>query len=368
MNTRWLLGSILAALSLAPWGCGTEADAPPTSTFGGTGGTGAGPGTGGGGLVIEAGEDGLNPDAACKFLEKKANATPLHLYVMLDKSSSMVGTKWNAATAGIQTFVEEEDSSGISVGLKFFPRPPDTTPACDQFAYAVPSVPFGVLTAHAPAIVAGLAAEQPDGFGTPVYPALGGAILKGIEIARDNPGHTASVLLVTDGEASGPPGPCAGVDPEDPNEIAKLAATGAAFSPPVLTYVIGLPGANQAFVNQLAQAGGTKSAILVGTTDIQGEFETALEQVRGQALPCERELPEEIKGGTIDLRNVKVVLTRSDGAIEEIHRTDNCDANPGWYYDDDQNPTLLILCPSVCASVKADFRAKLEIHFGCRVS
>ena len=132
--------------------------------------------------------------------------------------------------------MDHDSSAGLWVALRFFPRPPDATPECDQFAYREPAVDFGELPGHAQAIKNGIAAEEPDGFSTPIYPALGGAILKGIQMAENNPGESSAVLLVTDGEPQGPTGMCGSVDPEDPQVIADLAATGASYDPPVVTF------------------------------------------------------------------------------------------------------------------------------------
>ena len=40
-------------------------------------------------------------------------------------------------------------------------------------------------------------------------------------------------------------------------------------------------------------------------------------------------------------------------------------AGPSWYYDDPMAPTRIFLCPSACATVTADTKAKLDIQIGC---
>ncbi len=370
-----VLGGLTAAVFSA---CGSDASAPPGSGVGGSTGTGAASGAGGsagdasasggtgGGVIIDSGlPDGLDPDAACAVVTESAKNSPLHLYVMMDKSNSMAGNQWTAAVAGLTAFAQSKDSTGVYVGLKFFPRAPNATPACDQKAYAAPDVPFGVLPGNAAPIVAALGAESPNGLSTPTYPALGGGLLKGIEIIQNNPGHTAAVLLVTDGIPAGPLGLCAGVSPEDWNEIAKLATTGVNFNPSVLTYVVGLPGVDQSFANQIAQAGGTTSAILVSNTNVQAEFEQALAKVRGEALPCEYEIPEKVSKGEIELNRVNVVL-ETGGKSNVIPQTSDCKQGAGWFYDDPKAPKRILLCPSLCDSVKKDFTAKVDILLGCK--
>lgn len=375
MSWRSEIAMVLAAALTASGfaGCGSDADEPPGSNLtGGAAGSGGvagadGSATGGtGAIAVDAGSDAIDLDAGCGLIQKQAEATPLHLYVMMDKSSSMAGSKWDAAKAGLEAFVNDTASAGVHVGLGFFPRPADGTPLCDQTAYKTPKVAFGLLPQNAAAIVQGLAGESPDGLSTPTYPALGGAILAGIEIASNNPGHTAAVLLVTDGVPQGPAPSCGGVDPEDTQAIATLAQNGATFSPPVLTYVIGLPGVDQSFANAVAQAGGTTSAILVSTANVQAEFQQALAKVRGQALPCELEIPEEVKQGQVAYDKVNVLLTPGGKPTETVAQTTDCNTSPGWYYDDPQNPTKIILCPSVCDGIKSDFTAKVDILLGCQ--
>ncbi|MBI4706291.1 MAG: VWA domain-containing protein [Deltaproteobacteria bacterium] len=358
-------------------GCSAGAG-PPGAAPSGAGGFGSGSGGaagssssggagGSGGELLDAGVgDGPDPDAACALLTHDAKALPLSLYVMLDKSASMSGNKWEAAKAGLKAFVEDPASAGLRVALKFFPRPPDAVPACDQQAYAVPSVPFGELPDHAPAIESGIEAETPNGLSTPTYPALGGAILKGIELAKNNPGETSAVLLVTDGKPQGPAPTCGGVDPEDTQVIAALAAKGAGYAPPVYTFVIGLPGVDHDFADTVAAAGGSGSAVLVDADNVLQGFQDALTEVRVKALPCEYEIPELVAGGEVAYDHVNVLLTLGGGAPQIVPQTEDCGGKGGWYYDDPVQPTKLLLCPATCQLAKGDTEAKIQILLGCK--
>jgi len=340
---------------------------------GGSSGSGAIPSNGGAGVPDASFLDTATSDVVaegCASVTEQATLTPLNLYVMLDKSSTMAGGKWQAARDGLDGFLKDPLSSGIRVAINFFPRPPDATPACDQKAYQAPRVPFAELPGNAAPILQAIDGEVPDGTSTPIYPALGGAILEGIKIRQNQPGDSAAVLLVTDGEPQGPAATCGGVDPEDPAVIAQLAATGAGFNPPVLTFVVGLPGVNQATANQIAAAGGTQAAIVVGTTNTQADFQKALATVRGKALPCEYEIPQKVAGGEIACNLVNMVFTHSPAEFDEtIYKTDppgDC-AEGGWYYDVDclqGTPSRIILCPSTCEKLKVD-QGRMRIELGC---
>jgi hypothetical protein len=311
------------------------------------------------------GLDGGVPSApACASVVEEATSKPLNLYVMYDKSNSQVGTKWNAAREGLAAFLVDPSSAGVRVALNFFPRAPDQRPVCDQTAYKEPRVPFGVLPAHASAIVSAIQNETPDGFSTPIYPALGGAILGALEEVRARPGEAAAVLLVTDGEPTGPAERCGGVNPEDVGEIRNVARAGVQQAPGVRTYVIGLPGVVPTIANQIADAGGTKKAFIVAGTNLQADFQRALSEVRGNALPCEYELPARVADKTYAFDRVNVRVAPGGGQPETVAQDATC-AGEGWRYDDARSPTKIVLCAATCDRLKGDFGAKLDIALGC---
>ena len=294
------------------WACGISAQT-------GSGGTGG----------INIGDGGEGGENACALYEHTAVSKPVNLYIMFDKSSSMAGNKWDQAKAGLSAFLQDDGSSGLDVALRFFPRPADATPECDQQAYKEPTVDFTPIPSGAPTLIAAIDAEAPDGFSTPIYPALGGALLEGIEVASNNPGEVSAVLLVTDGAPQQNAMMCAGVDPEDPQAIADLAATGAAFNPPVATYVVGLPGVDQAVANQIADAGGTTNAILVGATNVEAEFRDALATVRGSALPCAYDIPDEVISGEVALHQVNIEVTPTAAPPKHCRSTPRAPAPAG---------------------------------------
>lgn len=373
--------SLGLALAVGAFGaCGSTADAPPSQTYqgGGSGAGGGGAGISGGfggdasssvgGISgLDGGKDVIAADAACAKVTEKATNTPLDLYIMLDKSSSMGGStpgdKWNSSVAGLTAFVNDQASDGIRVALKFFPRKPDNVAACNQQAYATPDVPYGVLPNNAQPIIDALNAATADGLNTPTYPALGGAILGSITQKQNRPGDSAAVLLVTDGAPQGPATTCAGVNPESTQEIANLAAAGYK-NYGVLTFVIALPGVPLGFAQTVAQAGGG-TAISIGRTNVQQQFETALQQIRGQALPCTFKLPPQVPT-QYSTDKVNVILT-SGGNDTVLLQDPKCAKGTGWdyQYDSNNNPKGITLCSSTCGSVKKDYQAKIQIRLGC---
>lgn len=353
-------GALLSGSVL--WACAPDSSLPTTSSTTGTGTGGSGGDLFGGSAGSGGGKDAA-VDNTCGYSTEKAITHPVTLYILVDKSSSMDGFKWDAARAGLTAFVNDPASAGLTVGLRFFPRPADNTPACDQKAYQTPEVPFAPLPDNAQPVIDALNAATPDGFNTPIYPALGGGILAGIDIATNEPNRRTAVLLVTDGKPQGPAPLCSGVNPEDPAVIEDLAKTGATFNPPVVTYVIGLPGVDQAFANGVAAAGGTESAILIGNVNVEQSFKDALDKVRGDALPCDYDIPQTVTDGQFQVTEVNVVLTYSGKDPSFIPQVGTC--GEGWRYDDPADPKRIVLCPATCDKLHADFGAKIEIALGC---
>lgn len=378
LTTTLLLG---ATLGVAIAGL-VAACAPGGSTLDGTGGGTAngGGGAGGTGTTSSSTDDGgalfdvstadvlPNADAACAVITQEALAIPLNLYIVLDKSQSMAGDKWQGAKAGLDAFVNDASFESVKVALKFFPRAVDNVPGCEQSAYKKPDVAFGALKNNAKAISDALAAESPNGFTTPTYAALGGAILEDLDVQAQNPGEVAAVLLVTDGLPDGPAPLCAGVDPTDPAVIAALAATG--LSKGVPTYVIGLPGVTKGFADQIAKAGGSGAAILVGNVNVAAEFHKALAKIGNQALPCEYQIPASIGTETeLAFDDVNVLFTPgADGGVgqTELVGQDATCKGAGWRYDDPAKPTRILLCPAFCDELKQDFGAHIQIQLGCK--
>lgn len=327
-----------------------------------------------GGIDASVDSPGIDPDAACAASTEQATATPTSLYIMFDKSSSMgpevTSTKWAGARKGLEAFVKDSASAGLRVALNFFPRPADSTPACDFAAYMTPRVPYGALPANATALLDAIDKEKPDGFNTPIYPALRGALNQAYADLKTRPGEAGAVLLVTDGEPQGPSTACSGgVNPEDPAEIAKIAAAGVTtFN--VKTFVVGLPGVNVTIANQIAASGGTTSAVLAtDPTKVEDGFRDALAIVRGKALPCDFALPTKVLKGEVSYALVNVLYSKGGAPPgSTIPQDPTCAGGEGWRYDDASKPTKVILCPKTCDVVHADAKAKIEILLGCKTA
>jgi hypothetical protein len=45
-----------------------------------------------------------------------------------------------------------------------------------------------------------------------------------------------------------------------------------------------------------------------------------------------------------------------------------CGSNPGYYTDDDTNPTTILLCPATCSRAEADPDSSVSIEILCEGS
>ncbi|MFO0566902.1 MAG: hypothetical protein U0263_14635 [Polyangiaceae bacterium] len=88
-------------------------------------------------------------------------------------------------------------------------------------------------------------------------------------------------------------------------------------------------------------------------------------------LACEWTIPPPEPGKTLDPVKVNVeFVDQASGVPETIYHVNDagkCDANlGGWYYNDNQNPTSIKLCPASCNKVTgAGQGSKINVVFGC---
>lgn len=338
---------------------------------GGSGGSGAngGSSTDGGGLLdASLNKDGALTEAgACAAESTKAELIPLDMYIMMDQSGSMSetvsggGSKWTAVTQALSAFVSDPSTGGIGVGIGYFGTKGDSCIASD---YAVPEVEIAPLPGVASQITSSLAMHSPS-TGTPTAPALAGAINHAKAWAVNNPTHTVVVVLATDGE----PLDC---KPTDTQQIgATIAAPAANGTPKILTYVIGV-GSSLSNLNDIAAAGGTGQALIVDTTqNAKQQFIDAMNKIRGSALACEYVMPTD-EGGKVDPTKVNVTYTPGGDAgapvtLAQVANKAACNTTTGgWYYDDPNNPTKIVVCDVNCAQFKNDTSGEVDILLGCK--
>jgi hypothetical protein len=245
-----------------------QGGSPGTGGAGGSAGTSTGGATGSGGVGGTTGTGGA-----------PGNLCPLAIFIMQDRSGSMVtgfpapasAESWNNSTQAITAFVQDPNTAGIDIGLGTFPVGTGNTASCaDGSDCGTPVVAIGALPGNASAMIDAMQQQTPTPIATtPTECGLRGMINRCIAFMASSPsGEKCVAVLVTDGS----PTQC------DMNltNLAQIVDDG--YTQGVTTFALGLPGADLSFLNSLATAGGTGSAI-----DVSGgaqAFVAALNSVR----------------------------------------------------------------------------------------
>ena len=87
--------------------------------------------------------------------------------------------------------------------------------------------------------------------------------------------------------------------------------------------------------------------------------------VEGSLLPCNFTIPDPGEFLEVDPARVNVRFTPGMGEdviLPNYDAADDCEG-AGWYYDDPENPTEVILCPDSCGFVEGS----IDIEFGCDI-
>jgi hypothetical protein len=218
-------------------------------------------------------------------------------------------------------------------------------------------VPIALLPGAGKAIVDSLNAHSPGG-ATPTQPALSGALEYAQAHQKADPIRKIIVVLATDGQ----PNDCN----SNVTNVSAAARAAAAAIPPIKTFVIGI--GNTGNLNDIANAGGTGQALIVNSASAGQDFLDAMNAIRGAALTCEFTIPTPRNGETLDPNLVNVVFTPKTGTggtiFYKVNDASACDPTlGGWYYDDNSNPTRILLCDSSCNSIKAtDGNLDIVLH------
>lgn len=369
-------------------------DADGSASGGGANGGGANGGNAGGGNANGGnasggggnangggGNAGTGGNPVCVGMEYSNELVPIDMYFLMDRSGSMEGDNWKYVKVAVSEFVDRPKRGDFRVGLGFFPPAaiPDqctndheclgfgpcnvTFPGfgtcegtCNANGYASPDVPFQSLPGGGNAAKEALASTSPSG-GTPMAPALEGAIRLAASNLAVNPAHLTAVVLVTDGLPEG----CGGSD--SVSAVAAVAAEGQQNS--VQTFVVGI-GDELAALEQIAVAGGTSSALIVGAgADFSDALSEQLSDLRGEPQ-CTFPLPED-ESGPLNYDALTVTFTPDGSAREPFSRVTGeaqCGADVAYYLDDALNPTTLILCPRACDRLREE-DGRLLLDVGC---
>jgi hypothetical protein len=359
----------------------------------GNAGVPPGPGTGGATLIVPIGTGGIatGPDGSCLATGAKAERvvvtkevpvtvtvtekSPVALYLMQDQSGSMLlpifpMTRWDMARTAVQAFTQDPQSAGLDIAIQFFALP---TPACDGTGgYDVPEVPLGPLPQNGAAINNAYLAHFPS-TGTPIEPGLRGAVNFCLKFESTNSQEDCVAVLITDGA----PSDCL----TDANGLAAIAAD--AFSKGVMTFAIGMDGADFTLMDLIAKSGGSDCTpgspgqeacnVSGGASTAQGFIDAlntirktvshdvtttkTVTEVHTSELACDFQIPPPPGNEKFDPEKVNVHFKHAgvDDAVLQVPSEADCAkaGDQGWFYDNPTAPTAIKVCSGTCAAIKA---------------
>jgi hypothetical protein len=320
------------------------------------------------------------------FTDTIATITPVAMFMMLDRSSSMVtgspapasSMSWDNSAAAIHAFVDDPRSAGVDIGLGTFPYGPNNTADCAAGTdCGTPVVPIASLPGNASAMIAAMSAQRPgSNANTPTECALRGMISTCMAYQAASPtGEKCVAVLVTDGAPS--------VCDKDQQHLVAIIADGK--SKGVDTYTLGLPGADLAVLDTYAQAGGTGAAYDVSAGP--SAFVTALVAIRGKIshqelhrvvttrvssrpLECRWKIPPLPLGDPpLNPMDVNLLVTPPNGVGTQFGHVASyaqCPSNQNaWYFDDEAHPSEIYLCPHACTTVESATGERIELLLFC---
>ncbi|MCB9588756.1 MAG: VWA domain-containing protein [Polyangiaceae bacterium] len=354
---------------------------------GGSGGSSGSAGNGGNGGVEDAGIPDVNftydapivTEDACAATRIEADPIPLDMYIVLDDSGSMgsdcnvgsgTASKWCYAVNALDSFFSAPESVGTGIALNYF----NNGDNCANGLSTPPSggsVAFNILPAHLSALRSSLNSNGPTG-STPTEAALRSIVNYTTAQAAARPGRTMVGVLITDGQPSG----CSSNNTTLNNIIRNhFNNTG------IPTFIIGMTGASFGSLEAWANgAGATQHTTYCGGANPCYSYNVAngngtvfidvLKEIQKAAVGCTFNVPTP-DSGILDPNKVDVVYTPGGGGaaqtLTRVTDQSQCGTAPGqgWYYNDNTNPTQILLCPDVCTTVSADSGAKIDVELGC---
>jgi len=295
----------------------------------------------------------------CATGTSKVLQSPLYLQFVVDDSSSMYGTKWDAthdALAEVFKAQAAKNDPSVAYGVNLL----NSTKHADLAA---------VDASHAAKLVAALD-DGPSG-STPLLAAIKTAYqeLESFAPTGALANGTGAVVVLTDGYPDVASGILTFVQPH--------AAKAQLFS-------IGIGKFNSsqeldpAFLGELAVAGGTRASATCNPTEILDVKKACYMHVEPGAKPASQ-LAQELIGaftkvrqdiaacdiglqesgtGKVDAGNVTVVF--SDGTVVKS------DATNGWSLDDVAKPTKVLLRGTACDTLRGNKNLTAKVEVACK--
>jgi len=93
--------------------------------------------------------------------------------------------------------------------------------------------------------------------------------------------------------------------------------------------------------------------------------------INSSTIDCEWEIPPAPAGESFNREKVNVQYTPgAGGSPQNLYRVKDrsaCDPaqGGGWFYDDNDSPGRVLVCPDNCQTIQSDLSARIDVLFGC---
>lgn len=372
-----------------------------------------------------AGGASQRPPTICETTSSVAEIRSAYLAFALDVSGSMGQLdcpfwnhdpllKWRPVVDAARAFFEDPTSNGLFASLALFPS---ASEHCDSSSYLTPDVEMTRLPSRdfsdqlrsyeAEVGLHDYVDPMPEGGanwrgGTPTHAVVAAMHEQLTSHQADDRMARRAIVLVTDGMPNG-----CGEDGAHLENVVREVAQ--AYSESIPTYVVGVreprvradaeppwvedstrvwacqseAGAwmwqyddptvprpapdNLTNLNALAKAGGTNKAFLIDTGDpmaTKQALQEAIFKIRQAAASCTISIPAHPDGARFEKEKIDVRVTWG-GQSARLAYDPLCEPGGGWHYDDEENPSEIVLCDETCNGVQVSLLNKLDVDFLC---
>jgi hypothetical protein len=126
--------------------------------------------------------------------------------------------------------------------------------------------------------------------------------------------------------------------------------------------------AGKVYIDLINKTGGVYGDLC--KQDFTPVFNTlSTEVIQNAGLACEWDIPKPMDEDALDFEKVNVDFNDGMGNVLPIGKVnaeaDCANVMDGWYYDDANMPTKILVCPQTCAKIQIAPMASMNIKFGC---
>ncbi|MBI4956877.1 MAG: hypothetical protein HY908_32975 [Myxococcales bacterium] len=132
------------------------------------------------------------------------------------------------------------------------------------------------------------------------------------------------------------------------------------------------PASGVTYTDLVLGTGGVRAKLCDGAAAWGPFFDAVAQAVVATAqLTCSLDIPVP-QGDPIDYNLINVILTggANDVYLPKVADASGCAPDGGWYYDDPQAPTQVVLCPESCelanSLVGPNKPGNIQVQFGCQ--